>query len=116
MTKGSMEPAIVPHITTPTRANITVNAMRNQCGPYVPNSRSQSETRTKPTEPRMPPSARPDSTSRRMISHQSCSVTSPTASARIISEAACEPLLPPEEITSGTNSASTTARAISFSK
>ena len=34
----------------------------------------------------------------------------------MISEAACEPELPPLEMMSGTNSASTTARAISSSK
>ena len=38
--------------------------------------------------------------------HQSRSVTSPTAKARMMSDAACEPLLPPDEMTSGTKSAS----------
>ena len=41
---------------------------------------------------------------------------SPKAIALITSVAACEPELPPEEIIKGTNNASTTAFAISFSK
>ena len=66
--------------------------------------------------PRMPPSARPAPISRRITRHQSRSVTSPSASARMTSVEACDPELPPLEMISGTNSASTTARAISFSK
>ena len=42
--------------------------------------------------------------------------SSPTASARMMSDAACEPELPPLLMMRGTNSASTTARAISSSK
>ena len=64
----------------------------------------------------MPPSASPAPISRRITRHQSRSVTSPSASARITSVDACEPELPPLEMISGTNSARTTALAISFSK
>ena len=51
-----------------------------------------------------------------MTRHQSRSRTSPSAIARMTSVVACEPELPPLEMMSGMNSASTTARAISFSK
>ena len=54
--------------------------------------------------------------SRRITRHQSSSLTSPSASARMTSVDACEPELPPLEMISGTNSASVTALAISFSK
>ena len=54
--------------------------------------------------------------SRRTTRHQSRSLTSPSAMARMTSVVACEPELPPLEMMSGMNSASTTARAISFSK
>ena len=66
--------------------------------------------------PRIAPSARPAASSRRTTRHQSRSVTSPSASARMTSVAACDPELPPLEMMSGTNSASTTARSISASK
>ena len=56
--------------------------------------------------PRMTPSARPAAISRRMTRHQSRSVTSPSASARMTSVDACEPELPPLEMMSGMNSAS----------
>src|SRR6266852_5909620 len=72
--------------------------------------------RAKPIEPRMDPSASPLASSRRMTRNQSRSRTSPSAMARITSEVACDPELPPLEMMSGTNSASTTALAISFSK
>ena len=65
--------------------------------------------------PRIAPSARPASSSRRITRHQSTSPTSPSASARMTSVAACEPELPPLEMMSGTNSASTTAFEISAS-
>ena len=42
-----------------------------------------------------------------MTRHQSPIPTSPTARARVISVAACEPELPPVEITSGTNKPNT---------
>ena len=58
----------------------------------------------------------PVASSRRMTRNQSRSRTSPSAIARMTSEVACEPELPPLEMMSGTNSASTTARSISFSK
>ncbi len=64
----------------------------------------------------MPPSASPAPISRRITRHQSRSVTSPSASARMTSVEACDPELPPLEMISGTNSARTTAFAISFSK
>ena len=54
--------------------------------------------------------------SRRTTRHQSRRRTSPSAIARMTSVAACEPELPPLLMMSGTNSARTTARAISFSK
>ena len=66
--------------------------------------------------PRIAPSASPANTSRRITRHQSRSFTSPSASARITSVDACDPELPPLEMISGTNSARTTAFAISFSK
>ena len=63
--------------------------------------------------PRMPPSDRPARISRRITRHQSRRPTSPSASARMTRVAACDPELPPLEMISGTNSASTTALAIS---
>ena len=66
--------------------------------------------------PRIAPSARPAKISRRMTRHQSRSPTSPSASARMTSVDACDPELPPLEMMSGTNSASTTAFEISASK
>ena len=65
--------------------------------------------------PRMPPSTRPAANSRRITRHQSPRRTSPSASARMTSVEACEPELPPLEMISGTNSASTTACSISCS-
>ena len=50
-----------------------------------------------------------------MTRHQSLGVTSPSAMARITRVEACEPELPPLEMMSGMNTASTTARAISAS-
>ena len=47
--------------------------------------------------------------SRSAMRHQSRSLTSRSASARMISDVACEPELPPELMMSGMNSASTTA-------
>ena len=65
--------------------------------------------------PRMAPSASPANSSRRITRHQSASLTSPSASARMTSVEACDPELPPLEMMSGTNSARTTAREISSS-
>ena len=62
------------------------------------------------------PSTRPLKISRRITRHQSLSETSPTAIACIISVLACEPLLPPLLIISGTKMESTTAFAISSLK
>ena len=72
--------------------------------------------RQKPSVARINPSDRPAMNSRRMTRHQSRSVSSPSARARTTSVEACEPELPPLLMISGTKSASTTARAISFSK
>src|SRR6266850_1710296 len=69
-----------------------------------------------PIEPRISPNPRPEKSSRRMTRHQSRNATSPSANARITSVEACEPEFPPDEIMSGTKSASTTALSISFSK
>ena len=71
--------------------------------------------RVKPMAPRIDPSASPDANSRRMTREKSESRTSPSAIARMTSVVAWEPELPPLEMMSGTNSASTTARAISSS-
>src|ERR1043166_795446 len=113
---GNIEPASVPHITTPTSATPTVIATGSQCGPYKFENADHSEIRRKPIEPRIAPSASPASNSRRITRHQSRNVTSPSAIARMINVAACEPELPPLEMINGTNNASTTARAISCSK
>src|ERR1051325_8867855 len=113
---GSIEPASDPHSTIPTRANPTVTANKNQCSPYELNSKCQTEMRITPIVPKIAPSDRPDKISRRITRHQSCSVTSPNAIARMIRVEACEPELPPLEITNGTKMDNTTAFAISFSK
>ena len=76
----------------------------------------QTVMRRKPIAPRIVPSASPAAISRRITRHQSRSVTSPSASARMTSVDACDPELPPLEMMSGTNSARTTAREISRSK
>ena len=49
------------------------------------------------------PSASPIANSCRSTRNQSTSVTCPSAMARVISVAACEPELPPVEMHSGTN-------------
>ncbi len=72
--------------------------------------------RTKPIAPRSNPNANPDRISRQMTRDQSRSVNSPSANARITRVAACEPEFPPDEMTRGTNRASTTACAIWASK
>ena len=64
----------------------------------------------------MHPKAKPEKTSRLSTRHRSPNVSSPSASARMTSVDACEPELPPLEMINGTNSANTTALAISFSK
>ncbi len=61
----------------------------------------------------MIPSQAPEPISRRNTFHQSRSFTSPTAIARMISVVACEPELPPLEMISGRNIASTAAFSIS---
>ena len=66
--------------------------------------------------PRMTPRVSPARISRNMTCHHWARPTSPSASARITRVAAWEPELPPLEMMSGTNSASTTARSISRSK
>lgn len=58
----------------------------------------------------------PEMTSRPNTRCQSRSFNSRSASERMTSDAACDPLLPPLEMISGTKSASTTACAISPSK
>ncbi len=65
--------------------------------------------------PRIAPSERPASTSRRITRHQSRTPTSPSARARMTSVAACDPELPPLEMIRGTKRASTTAFWISAS-
>ena len=59
---------------------------------------------------------RPDGSSLRATRHQSRRASSRSARARMMSEVACEPELPPELMMSGMKSESTTARAISSSK
>ncbi len=71
--------------------------------------------RIKPIDPRIDPSARPASNSRRMTRNQSRRRNSPSAMARMTSVVACDPELPPLEMISGTKSASTTAFSISLS-
>lgn len=66
-----------------------------------------------PINPRTPPNIRPDAISFFITYHQSLSFKSPNAIALMISEAACEPELPPLEMMSGTKSAKTTAFSIS---
>jgi hypothetical protein len=66
--------------------------------------------------PRNAPRARPVTISRPLTRHQSRRRTSPSAMARITSVEACDPEFPPLLMMSGTNRASTTARAISPSK
>jgi len=111
-----MEPASVPQRTTPVSESHTVSATSGQCGPYTPGEAiDQRVILRKPMRPRTPPSTRPVRTSRRMTRHQSPSLSSPTASARMMSVAAWEPELPPLLMMRGTKMASTTARAISSS-
>ena len=66
-----------------------------------------------PMTARMHPSRKPEASSRRITRHQSRSSTSCKAIARMISEVACEPELPPLEMISGRKSASTSAFASS---
>src|SRR6266480_2087858 len=118
-TNGNIEPESEPQSTTPTSARPTVIATSGQCGPY--NSRwkyfspaiDHSATRNVPIAPRIKPSDKPARISRNATRHQSRSVTSPRAIARTIRVDACEPELPPLEMISGKNNASTTALAIS---
>ena len=65
--------------------------------------------------PRVLPIATPCINSRCMTRHQSASVTSPSAMARMTSVLACEPELPPLEMMSGMKTDNTTAFAISLS-
>src|SRR6266496_2607575 len=115
---GSMDPESEPQSTTPTSARPTVSATSGQCGPY--NSRwkyfspmiDHSATRNVPIAPRIKPNDKPARISRNATRHQSRSVTCPSAIARTIRVDACEPELPPLEMISGKNNASTTALAI----
>ena len=70
--------------------------------------------RAKPMMPRMTPSSRPVGSSRTAMRHQSRSRISPSAIARMMSDVACEPELPPELMTSGMNIARSAARSISL--
>ena len=72
--------------------------------------------RAKPRTPRIRPSTNPAASSRRIICHQSERVTSPSANARTMSVAACEPELPPDEMIRGKNNARMTAWSIVASK
>ena len=69
-----------------------------------------------PMLPSMVPRARPVGISRTTTRHQSRSASSFSAIARMISDVDCDPELPPDEMISGMNSASTAARSISCSK
>src|SRR5688572_6873174 len=113
--KGSMEPASEPQSTIPTRAMPTVNASKNQCSPYESNNTAQSAIRAKPNVPNKVPRDKPVKNSRRITRHQSRRPISPSAMARMINVDACEPELPPLEITRGIKMESTTALAISCS-
>jgi hypothetical protein len=61
------------------------------------------------------PSANPISSSWRKIRNQSPIVTSPSAIARVISVAACDPELPPVEMHSGKNRASAISETMALS-
>src|SRR5204863_3895952 len=95
---GNIEPDNVPHNTTPTSAMPTVIATNSQCGPYRFENIDQTLMRRNPIVPSTNPSDKPANTSRRITCHQSASVTSPSAIARMMSVAACEPELPPLEM------------------
>src|SRR5436190_16341194 len=112
-----MEPLSVPHMTIPTSEKKMVIATNNQCGPYSYQCKlSQAVILKKPIVPNMTPKVNPDKISLRITNHQSRKESSRKAIALMISVASCEPLLPPLEIISGTNKASTTACDISLSK
>ena len=72
--------------------------------------------RTNPMIPRIAPRISPEKISLRITYHQLRNFNSPSANERMIRLAACEPEFPPLDMINGTNSASTTARAISSSK
>src|SRR6266404_3214177 len=112
-TNGNIEPANVPHITTPISAKKIVNPIKGQCGPYTFEKSAHNEIRTKPSVPRMPPNASPEKASRRITRHQSRKVTSLIAIARMIKVVAWEPELPPLEMINGRKSDNTTAFSIS---
>src|SRR4029079_10232637 len=82
--KGSMDPEIVPHKTTPTSENDTVTAIKSQCGPYTVEKLDQIEMRRNPITPSTRPRIKPQASSRRITRHQSRKRTSPMAIARII--------------------------------
>ena len=63
--------------------------------------------RMNPIDPSIPPSVSPENISRRITYHQSFGDSSFSAIARMISVAACDPLLPPLLMISGTNIVST---------
>src|SRR5262245_17970160 len=77
MTNGSSDPVSVPHSTTPTSDTATVIATSSQCSPYMSENADQRAMRRNPIPPRMAPSAKPASSSRRSTRSQSGSATSP---------------------------------------
>ena len=79
-TMGSIEPLRVPHKTTPTKLNPTVEAISIQWAPYRLGAMlCQTPTRTKPMNPSTEPNNKPLKSSRRSTRHQSAQVISPTA-------------------------------------
>ena len=72
--------------------------------------------RDTPITPRMLPKATPAGSSRKATRHQSLSGSWRSASARMISDVACEPELPPELMMSGMKRIKTSALLSSASK
>src|SRR6185503_12693226 len=95
-----MEPESDPQRTTPISETKIVNPTSHQYCPYMPpversKMKCHAVMRTNPMVPRIPPSNKPDPNSRRITRHQSRSVISPSAMARMIKVVACDPELPP---------------------
>ena len=66
--------------------------------------------------PSVTPNARPTASSWRMTRHQSDSLMCPSAMARVMSVAACVPVMPPVAMHSGTKKVSATIWRIEASK
>ncbi len=105
---GSIEPTTVPRVTTATKVTATVAA--------TPGPSPQIMARATPMIASIRPSVSPIASSRESTRPACERLTSPTARARMMSVADCDPELPPDEMISGRKMTRTVACLITSSK